>query len=161
LQNFTRSANSPLDNLQMPLTLTAACGAQSITAEDQRRCIRLCRAHGVDVGAAPDTIDRASLGMRVGIVDAESLAATVRRQVAAFDALRFVRLRASGEIVVDRAYESDGTLRGRSMPGALIDDFDACRQPMQSDASWRGFYAWSHAVKKQALPSSPPSTIDA
>lgn len=159
-----------------------ACGAQSLTELDQRRCIQLCRVHGVDVGAAPDTIDRASLGMRVGIIDAESLAAAVRRQTTAFRricedegaTLRFVRLRgalqafastdpdvaaavaaavaecdasltlvapaeshlflaarraglhAVGEIFVDRAYERDGTLRGRGIAGALIDDFDAC-----------------------------------
>jgi UPF0271 protein len=159
-----------------------ACGAQSITDLDQRHCVRLCMAHGVDVGAAPDTIDRAALGMRVAIVDAESLANAVRRQTSAFQrlcteegtALRFVRLRgtlqafastdpdvaaavaaaiaeldpslalvapaeshlflaarraglhAVGEIHLDRAYENDGTLRGRGIAGALIDDFDAC-----------------------------------
>lgn len=159
-----------------------ACGAQSITEEDQRRCIQLCLAHGVDVGAAPDSVARASLGTRIGIVDPESLASTVRAQVEAFGrlcaeegaALRAIRmhgtlqafastdpdvasavaqavaeidpalvlvapaeshlflaarragLRAAGEMFVDRVYESDGTLRGRGLPGALLTDFDAC-----------------------------------
>lgn len=193
---------SLLDNHPMPFTLIAecgdgltdddalipslhaaavACGAQSITEYDQRRCIRLCRAHGVDVGAAPDTIDRATLGTRIAIVDAESLAATVQRQASAFRRLcadegatmRFVRLRGAlqafastdpdvaaaisaaivdfdptltlvapaesrlflaarrarlqvaGEVFVDRVYETDGTLRGRGIAGAFLDDFEA------------------------------------
>jgi len=167
-----------------------ACGAQSIAEEDQRRCIRLCHAHGVDVGAAPDSAARTTLGRRVAVVDPESLAATVGAQVTAFRrlcdeegaALRFVRMRgtlqafaatdpdvadavaravaaldptlvlvapaeshlflaarraglhAAGEMFVDRIYESDGTLRGRTLPGAQITDLEACLQQALSIA---------------------------
>lgn len=172
------------DDVLIP-TLDAAniaCGAHSVAVEEQRHCIHLCLAHSVDIGAAPDSVERTTLGTRIALTDPGSLATSVCRQVMEFRrlcneenaTLRFVRmrgtlqafastdpdvavaiaeslaaidrtltlvapaeshlfraarragLRASGEMFADRIYDADGTLRGRSMHGALIDDFDAC-----------------------------------
>lgn len=42
------------------------------------------------------------------------------------EAARTAGLAAAGEGFADRAYEPDGTLRSRSLPGAVLDDPDAC-----------------------------------
>jgi UPF0271 protein len=39
---------------------------------------------------------------------------------------RRIGLRVASEVFADRVYEPDGSLRGRSLPGALIDDFAHC-----------------------------------
>ncbi len=41
------------------------------------------------------------------------------------DAARRLRMRSAPEVSADRVYEPDGVLRGRSMPGAFLEDFSA------------------------------------
>jgi 5-oxoprolinase (ATP-hydrolysing) subunit A len=163
-----------------------ACGALAISDDAIRHCVRLCARSGVDAGAGPSVMDRAHLGMRVGVMTPESIAAVITRQLALMQRictdedvpLRHVRLhgalnlfaatdpdvagavaecvaahaaetgadivlagpaeshlisagrrngvRVAGEVFADRVYEPDGSLRGRSLPGALIDDFARC-----------------------------------
>lgn len=65
------------------------------------------------------------------------------------DAARRLRMRYAAEVSADRVYEPDGTLRGRGVSGALIEDFDASLAQL-ANACQRG-YVVAHTGAKVFL----------
>jgi 5-oxoprolinase (ATP-hydrolysing) subunit A len=156
-----------------------ACGGRSMGDPAIEHCIGLCLRHGVAIGAAPSSQERAGMGTRIALMTPQDIAASVTRQIqtlrdlatrlgatvthvrlngtlnafagtdpdiaaAVTDALaaldpglilvagsqthlhRLARGRVLAEVAADRRYERDGTLAGKSLPGALIEDASHC-----------------------------------
>ena len=133
--------------LDVVSSVNIACGGHAGSEASMRRLAAACRDKGVRLGAHPGYEDRVAFGRVELDIDAASVRRSVAAQVARLVAIatecgavvthvkphgalyhaamrrtEIAGRRVEHEAFADRRYEPDGSLRSRTLPGAVLDD---------------------------------------
>src|SRR6185503_17225024 len=162
----------------MPIISSAniACGGHAGDESTMSATVALARRYGVAVGAHPGYPDRENFGRDPIAMDPDELSAEIARQIRALRAidpdLKISHVKAHGalynqawhdktianaivagvrKVFTDRAYEKDGTLRSRKLPGALHTDPKLAAKQALSFTRDGGVHAHDGSFLKMAV----------
>lgn len=115
-----------MDAAELEASIVYQVGAVQALARDAGVDLRHVKPHGALYNrSAHDAAVAETIARAVARVSRELILVGLAGSVSV-EAARATGLAAAGEAFADRAYEPDGSLRSRSLPGAVLDDPDAC-----------------------------------